>query len=117
MSRILIADDDPAQLDVHKKLLEALGHEVALAQDAEQTERHVARDWPDLLILDLRMPVSSVGLALIRRVREMGCSKPVIVLSGWPDELYGRPEEKMVSRVLIKPAPVRELQAVIQALA
>ena len=27
----------------------------------------------------------------------------MIVLSGWPEELYGQPEEHMVSRILLKP--------------
>jgi hypothetical protein len=33
----------------------------------------------------------------------------VIVVSGWPDEIYGQPEEQMVSRVMVKPVMIAEL--------
>lgn len=76
----------------------------------------------DLLIMDLRflncagVPDPREGRALIRRVRELDRNVPVVVLSGWPDDLYGHPEEKMVSRVFIKPVPSRELLAAIAEL-
>ncbi len=116
MPRILFADDDPQQVKLHKLLLESLGHEVSVAADSEEALREAERGWADLLFLDLRFPVSEIGLDLIRRVRKIGCSKPVVVLSGWPDELYGHPEEKLVSRVMVKPVPVAKLQAVIEEL-
>jgi hypothetical protein len=47
------------------------------------------------------------GMALIRRVREAGYRLPVPVLSGWPTDLYGEPEEEMVSRIMVKPAGIR----------
>ena len=79
------------------------------------------RGW-DLLIMDLRfLNCAGVadpreGLALIRRIRERGSKIPVVVLSGWPDDLYGRPEERMVSRVMPKPVPTRDLLAAIAEL-
>jgi hypothetical protein len=40
----------------------------------------------------------------------------VVVLSGWPEELYGEPEEQMVSRVIIKPICSRDLLNLIDEL-
>jgi hypothetical protein len=40
----------------------------------------------------------------------------LVVLSGWPDDLYGTPEEKMVSRVMLKPVPSQALLAAIAEL-
>jgi hypothetical protein len=40
----------------------------------------------------------------------------VIVLSGWPDDLYGQPEEQLVSRILPKPVDGRELLSAIHDL-
>ena len=122
MSRILVADDDVVQLDLRKRVLETAGHAVTVALDPSGALRQLNRGW-DLLIMDLRFrncageSDSREGLALIRRNREMGSSVPVVVLSGWPEDLYGQPEEKMVSRVMVKPVSTRELLAAIAELA
>jgi len=71
---------------------------------------------PHLLMMDLRFPDTRVGLALIRRIRELGSTLPVIVLSGWPEELYGMPEEAMVERILVKPIGAGDLLSAIAAL-
>src|SRR6267154_2579414 len=108
MARILVADDDPVQLNLRKIVLEAAGHEVSLAIDPTVALQELERGW-DLLIMDLRFlnsagrPDTREGLALIRRIRERGSVVPVVVLSGCPDDLYGQPEEKIVSRVMGKP--------------
>ena len=122
MSRILVADDCPDQLQVQKMVLEAGGHEVAVATCPSDAASSVERGEADLLIMDLKFPNAQghqdagEGLALIRRIRQSGCRTPVIVLSGWPDEIYGQPEEKMVSQVLVKPVGMAALLAIIAQL-
>ncbi len=123
MCRILVADDDQQQLDLRKLLLEQAGHEVDLALDALETMRHLEHGQADLIIMDLRfpnasgVPDSAEGLALIRRIRDVGCRAPVIVLSGWPIDLYGQPEEQLVSRIMVKPVKPADLMETIQDLA
>ena len=124
MSHILIADDDVIQLDLRKMVLEIAGHQVDVAVSAIGLMRHIEGGQADLVIMDLRFPNSigepdaSEGMALIRRIRELGCATPVIVLSGWPEELYGKPEEQMVSRILMKPVmTVTLLEAIREVVA
>ena len=87
MARILISDDDAIQLDLRKQLLEIAGYEVDVAFSAYQTVHHIQRRQPDLVIVDLRLPNErgeadpNEGLALIRRIREIGCRIPLLVLS------------------------------------
>ena len=122
MSRILVVDDDAVQLDLRKQLLEVAGYQVETALSAQQTERRLENAPADLVILDLRFPNAlgepdaQQGLALIRRIRDLGCRVPVIVLSGWPDDLYGEPEERMVSCILVKPVSTREFLDTIRGL-
>jgi CheY-like chemotaxis protein len=122
MSRILVADDDLVQLDLRRKLLEMAGHEVSIAFSPGEALRHLERGWANLLIMDLRFPNvagepdSREGLRLIRRLREQGCETPVVVLSGWPEDLYGKPEEKMVSRVMVKPVASKQLLETVSEL-
>ena len=124
MSRILIADDDVIQLDLRKMVLEIAGHQVDVAVSAIGLMRHIEGGQADLVIMDLRFPNAigqpdpSEGMALIRRIRELGYATPVIVLSGWPEELYGKPEEHMVSRILMKPVmTVTLLEAIREVVA
>src|SRR6185369_7169461 len=122
MSRILVVDDDAIQLDLRRQLLEVAGYQVETALSARQTERRLENAAADLVILDLRFPNAlgepdaQEGLALIRRIRDLGCRVPVIVLSGWPDDLYGEPEEQLVSCILVKPVKTREFLDAIRGL-
>ncbi|HLK68052.1 MAG TPA: response regulator [Bryobacteraceae bacterium] len=121
MSRILVADDDDVQLELRRTVLEAYGYEVILAVSPSAALDHV-RQGCDLVMMDLRfsncegVADACEGLALIRRIRETGSKVPVLVLCGWPDDLYGRPEEKLVSRVMMKPTPTHTLLATISEL-
>jgi CheY-like chemotaxis protein len=115
MCRILVADDNADQLRMHQAIFEASGHEVAVAMCVSEAARQVESGAADIILMDLRfVNVRGVddpaeGLALIRRIREFGSRTPVIVLSGWPEDIYGRPEERMVSRVLVKPVGMAAL--------
>ena len=120
MSHILIADDDAVQLDLHKTLIEQLGHKVSTAFTTRQTVRVLQNRTADLIIIDLRFPNSEgesdsrEGLALIRRIRELGCQTPLLVLSGWPADLDGMPEAQLVNRVMCKPVKSAELMQTIR---
>jgi CheY-like chemotaxis protein len=113
----VFGDDDAEQRDLFRILLEGAGHEVVSAATAAEVLGQLERGAVDLLIVDLRFPRCEDGLALIRSVRELGCRGPILLLSGWPDEIHGRPEEEMVTRILVKPVPVPELLREIAELA
>ncbi|MDE3161351.1 MAG: response regulator [Acidobacteriota bacterium] len=121
MARILLADDDARQLQLRARLLEASGHEVSLAGHASEVIPYLATS--EVVIIDLRFPNSqgqpdaAEGLKLIRQIRESGCRAPVIVISGWPEDLSGTPEERMVSRVMQKPVAIESLLGAIAELA
>ena len=120
MARILLADDDTPQLQLRARLLEAGGHEVSLAGHISAVIPYLATS--QVVIIDLRFPNSqgqpdaAEGLKLIRQIRESGCRAPVIVISGWPEDLSGTPEERMVSRVMQKPVAIESLLGAIAEL-
>jgi len=101
MARVLAVDDDAAGLEVRKLILECGGHVVATAADAEQARAAFAETSPEIVILDLRLPEVDDGLALLREFGATGVR--LVVLSGWPADLDGRPERAMVHAVLLKP--------------
>ena len=122
MYRILAADDDPVQLDLRKMLFESAGHEVVGVLTARQTTRELSRGPIHLIVMDLRFPNaegkadSREGMDLIRRIRELNGAVPIIVLSGWPEDIEGTPEERMVSRVMMKPVKPAMLLAAAKEL-
>jgi two-component system nitrate/nitrite response regulator NarL len=53
---------------------------VATTGNAEEAQRLVREHAPDLVVLDLRMtPID--GLTLLKRLREQGCTTPVVILT------------------------------------
>jgi len=112
-----VADDCVEQVTLQGRLLETLGHQVDTALSPSEALRQLARSMPDLIVMDLRFPTAAEGLALIRAVREAGYRRPLIVLSGWPDDLYCAPEEGMVSRIVVKGSVRALLQTVAELLA
>ena len=114
MLRVLVVDDDAQHLGIRKLLLEAAGHEVAVAEDAPAARRLLAELHPDVMVMDLCLPKLKDGLSLIRWVDEQRLAR-VIVLSGWTEELCDLPEEKLVACVLGKPIRNEHLLEAINA--
>jgi CheY-like chemotaxis protein len=121
MSRILVVDDDATQLELRKVVLEASGFEVVLAIQPSGALEQLQRGC-DLVMMDLRfvnragVPDPQEGLALIRGIRQLNARVPVLVLAGWPDDIHGTPEARMVSQVMMKPVPTRDLLSAIAGL-
>jgi DNA-binding response OmpR family regulator len=103
MLRVLVVDDDAQHLGIRKLLLEAAGHDVAVAEDAPEARRLLAELHPDVMVMDLCLPKLKDGLGLIRWVDEQRLAARIIVLSGWTEELCDLPEEELVACVLGKP--------------
>lgn len=55
--KILLVDDDPDFVEAVKVIVESGGYEVRVASDGKEGLEAVAEDRPDLIILDVMMPV------------------------------------------------------------
>lgn len=67
--KILVVDDDPAQLKLMERLLANQSHEVLTATNGQEAMRIVLSDEPRIVITDLVMPEMD-GLDLCRALRE-----------------------------------------------
>jgi CheY-like chemotaxis protein len=103
MTRILLVDDDAEQVLVWRQLLELAGHAVLSAGSGADAVRLLSAGQPDVLLMDLCLPKMSDGLSLIRAAAGQPHPPRIVVLSGWPEDLYDRPEAALVARILIKP--------------
>ena len=68
MKKILIADDKATSRELVRTVLEKWGFEVFEAADGREAVEHARNLRPDLIILDLHMPVLD-GFAAIRALR------------------------------------------------
>jgi CheY-like chemotaxis protein len=104
MARLLVVDDDPAGLEVRRMMLERGGHQVAIARNADDARSAFREIAPETVLLDLRLPETEDGLALIREFRAADRKVRIVILAGCSSDLEGREEEAMVDEILNKPA-------------
>jgi putative two-component system response regulator len=82
--RILIVDDEPANVYLLQAILEHTAAEIRGLDDSRQVEQVFAEFEPDIVLLDLHMPDPD-GLEVLRRLRSARQSLgflPVIMLTG-----------------------------------
>jgi putative two-component system response regulator len=82
--RILIVDDEPANIFLLQTILEHTAGEIRGLDDSRQVEQVFAEFEPDIVLLDLHMP-NPDGLEILRRLRSARISLgflPVIMLTG-----------------------------------
>jgi DNA-binding NtrC family response regulator len=80
--RILIVDDEADIRGLLSEILAEEGYEIEVAADAASAQRAVARQEPDLVLLDIWMPDLD-GITLLREWNEKGTMRcPVVMLSG-----------------------------------
>ena len=65
---ILVADDNVASRELMRELLEASGHRVVEATNGREALDLIDRDLPDVVFLDLQMPVLD-GFCVVRQLR------------------------------------------------
>ncbi|MEW6752499.1 MAG: sigma-54 dependent transcriptional regulator [Candidatus Latescibacterota bacterium] len=80
--KILIVDDEPFNVDVLEQQLEEQGYATCAAQDGQEALKLLARERPDLVLLDWMMPGMD-GIEVLRRLRAepQWRALPVIMLT------------------------------------
>ena len=83
-TRVLVVDDEPVVTEVVERYLRLEGYEVSLASDGA-VALQLAQEWaPDLVTLDLMLPVVD-GLEVCRQIRNES-QVPIIMLTARGDE-------------------------------
>jgi len=87
MGKILIAEDSATSVELLRRALTPLGHEIVVAEDGEDAEQKIVRERPDLIILDIIMPKRN-GFQLCRAVRANPDTQkvPIIVVTSMDRE-------------------------------
>lgn len=113
---ILIVDDDPELLESVENALTARGYRAATAHNGEEALQRIAEREPQMILLDMRMPVMD-GWAFARVFRERyGRSIPVAVTTA-AEESTLRAAEIGANAALAKPFKLDQLYEVIHDVA
>jgi two-component system response regulator RegX3 len=113
-TRILLVEDEPSLVETVRYALEREGFGVIVARDGQEALDRFAAEPPDLVILDLMLPVVS-GLDVCRRIRETSMVPIVIVTAkdAEADKVAGL--ELGADDYVTKPFSVRELVSRVRA--
>lgn len=113
--RVLVVDDNHDSADSMGMLLEALGHNVLKAYSGAQAIDIAASFRPDLVLLDLSMPLLT-GYEAIAHVREVARNDALVVAAVTG---FGQAEDRERTRAagfdahLTKPVGLAELESVL----
>jgi CheY-like chemotaxis protein/two-component sensor histidine kinase len=109
--RVLIADDNRDAADLLAEIIREQGHEVAVAYDGQQAVEAARAFVPDLVFLDIGMPVLDGYQAAVRIRNEAGSRRLVLVaLTGWGQaDDRRRAEDAGFDEHLVKPATLEAL--------
>ncbi len=88
-TRVLLADDHEAMLDRVVRLLATECNVVGTATDGQQALDAVMELKPDVLVLDISMPVMN-GIETARRLKEAGSETRIVFLTVHDDPDFAR---------------------------
>lgn len=95
MSKILVVEDEPSYLALLQDQLGQQGYKVIGAKDGKEGLAKAQKEAPDLIILDIRMPVMD-GMTMLDLLRkdQIGKFTKVIILTNFV------PDDKILQKVM-----------------
>src|SRR5438445_7611072 len=79
--KLLLIEDDESVAEVLADAFAADGHETAITHTGEDGLAYLARERPDAVVLDVRLPTLS-GVGVLRQIRSTDPTLPVIIMTG-----------------------------------
>jgi len=77
---VLVADDEPAIVEMIRDILEEYGFRVVTAANGSEALRLVDEAEPEVVLLDMNMPVLD-GEGFVEAVRERGLKMPIVIMT------------------------------------
>jgi CheY-like chemotaxis protein len=116
MATILLVEDDADQRMIRRLILEKNHYQVTETGSPAAALTCLAAQAPDGILMDLRLPEAGDGLALIRDIRTLAPHTPLLVLSGYLEDLKSAPEAAAVNAMLQKPIRSEQLLRTLRRL-
>jgi putative two-component system response regulator len=116
--RILVVDDEAQNVEVFSRLMKRFGYDVLTAMSGELALQSVARDRPDLVLLDVNMPGID-GFEVCRRLKSDTRTRliPIVLITAMhATEDRVRGIDAGADDFLAKPPVLAELEARVRSL-
>ena len=115
--KILMADDEPAVLEIMARKVVSTGFTVITASDGKTAWEKIQKENPDIVILDLVMPQMD-GFAVLSQLRNNPPSKkwiPVVIISSM-DEIQNVQKgfNLQADHYLVKPCSIEDVLKAIK---
>ncbi|MBU0549808.1 MAG: response regulator [Candidatus Omnitrophica bacterium] len=111
--KILLVDDEPDFIEPMAFWMRANGYLVSIASSGRQALQMIEDNPPDMVFLDIRMPVMD-GIETLRHIREFDQKLPVIIVTAYPTiEYFSKTQELNVSGFFDKDGDFEELRNVV----
>jgi DNA-binding response OmpR family regulator len=115
MAKVLLVDDEPDILLMLRMSFEDEGHEVLMAADGKMGLEKLDEHQPDVVVLDMMMPIVD-GWGFLQGRAERGVATPVVVVSAKTDPAdCRRALEIGAVEYVTKPFDLDRLVAVVTA--
>ena len=118
MAKVLVVEDNPANMKLTSLLLHSAGHNVLPAVDAETGLRLALSEQPDLILMDIQLPgMDGLAATAILKQDPATASIPVIALSALAMKAdKERSQTAGCDAYIVKPLRYKELYAVMDHL-
>jgi two-component system cell cycle response regulator DivK len=90
--RILVVDDQPDNRQIIRDLLAATDYELTEAEDGEQALAAVAKQRPDLILMDIQLPIMD-GYEATRRIKADPASRSIPIIAVTSSALSGEEQK------------------------
>ena len=106
--KIMIVDDNPKMRDLIQSMLGEIAHERCEAKDGLEAVLKYSDELPDVVLMDIRMPVMS-GIDATKRILQENPSAKVVIVTEFDTPLYRDAAKKAGAKEYVLKENLHEL--------
>lgn len=112
--KVLVVDDQPGVRYLLDTIVKEDGHNCFLASNGQEAVEMVGKIQPNLVFMDVRMPVMD-GTKALEIMKEQGLTYDVVIMTAYTDkDVIDKAYKNGAIQCIIKPFDVEDIRAFIK---